>query len=189
MQTTVLTATFSPGQDLEGLAEQPAHPACAATLSDAVGKSSPITFQINRCHLDAPAQEELIFTQSGRAFIKNCRLRDRTGGVDVDVVRSAVLFLYGCADEEELKAHLAAQSLTSVKVRINVRGVLREESGVTRRYIVKVGVTPLNAIVSLRAMRLAVGLSNVSNDGVLAAPADRMLAGGYAWSGTPAGFW
>ena len=79
LDTKELTATFSPGQDLPALVEHEAHPTCAAALSDAVGKSSPVIFQINRCHLDAPVQEELIFTQSGRAFIKNCRLRDRTG--------------------------------------------------------------------------------------------------------------
>jgi len=54
--------------------------------------------------LGAPLQEELLVTQDDSLFIKNCRLRDRTGGVDVDVVASAVSALYGCSGEEEMRA-------------------------------------------------------------------------------------
>ena len=136
-----LTPTFTPGQDLLTLVLEEAHPTCAAALADANGHVGPITFQINRCMLGVPMQEELIFAQSGRPFIKNCRLRDPTGGVDVDVVSSAVVVLFGCADEEALKAQASAQSLTSVKARVNARGVLRDESGVTRRHVVQVELT------------------------------------------------
>ena len=80
-----LTATFAPGQDVHAAMEDVAHPTCAVALADAV-VDRPVTFQINRCMLDAPLQEELLVTQSGRLFIKSCRLRDRTGGVDVDVL-------------------------------------------------------------------------------------------------------
>ena len=175
LQTKLLTASFTPGQDLEGLVQGEAHPTCAVALADAVASTSPITFQINRCMLEVPMQPELILSQSGRPFIKNCRLRDRTGGVDVDVVRSAVLFFYGCTSEEKLQEHIAAQSLTSVQTRVNVRGVIRAEAGVTRRYVVLVENTPLTGVVSMSAMHLVLGLSKISADGVLAAPAERLV--------------
>lgn len=134
LHTQTLTATFTPGRDILATMEEVAHPTCAAALADAVVDQS-VTFQINRCMLDAPLQEELLVTQDDRLFIKNCRLRDRTGGVDVDVVASAVPALYGCSTEEELRAQFGAQSLTSIKVRFNARGVLRVEDGITKRYV------------------------------------------------------
>ena len=60
------------------------------------------------------------------------------GGVEVDIVASAVPALYGCKTEAELKEQLAAQSLTSVKTRMNARGVLRLENGVAKRYVMEV---------------------------------------------------
>ena len=174
LQTETLTATFTPGLNVLATMEEVAHPTCAAALADAVVDQS-VTFQINRCFLDAPLQEELLLTQDNRLFIKSCRLRDRTGGVDVDVVASAVPALYGCSEEEQLRAQLGAQSLTSTRVRVNARGVLRVESGVTRRYVAQVEPAPLQAVVSMTAMRLSLGLSHVTDDVVLATPVGRLL--------------
>ena len=169
-----LTATFAPGQDVLAAMEDVAHPTCAVALADAVVER-PVTFQINRCMLDAPLQEELLVTQSGRLFIKGCRLRDRTGGVDVDVLGSAVPALFGCSGEEELRRQLGAQSLTSTKVRMNARGLLRVESGSIRRYVTTVEPSPLRATVSMTAMCLSLGLSKAADDAVLAVPANRLL--------------
>ena len=72
-------------------------------------------------------------------------------------------------------AHLDAQSLTGVKERLNVRGVLREENGATRRYIVEVGVAPLTAVVSMTAARLCRGLSAVTADVALPVPVGRVV--------------
>ena len=80
LTTQTLTATFSPGESVAQCMSEDAQPTCAAALADATGFPDPVTFQINRCMLDVPLQEELIVTQSGRFFIKSCRLRDRTGG-------------------------------------------------------------------------------------------------------------
>ena len=57
---------------------------------------------------------------------------------------------------------------------MNVRGVLRQEGSVTRRYIVKVAPSDLEATVSPTAMRLSLGLSSVAGDVVLPAPAGRV---------------
>ena len=174
LHVQTLTATFAPGQDVLATMEDVAHPTCAVALADAVVER-PVTFQINRCMLDAPLQEELLVTQSGRLFIKGCRLRDRTGGVDVDVLGSAVPALFGCSGEEELRKQLGAQSLTSTKVRMNARGLVRVESGAIRRYVATVEPSPLRANVSMTAMRLSLGLSKVADDAVLAVPANRLL--------------
>ena len=175
LATETLTPTFAPGQDLATLVEGEAHPTCAAALGDAVCLAGPITFQINRCLLDPPLQEELLYTRDGRLFIRNCRLRDGTGGVDVDVVSSAVPAIYDCASEAEVKEQIGAQSLTSTKMRVNARGVLRNESGAQRKYIVKLEFSPMGAVVSMTAMRLSLGLSTVSDDVVLPAPASRIF--------------
>ena len=175
MATETLTATFTPGLDLAPLAEGEAHPTCAKALTDAIGQAEPKVFQINRAMMDPPLQGELIYSQDGRPFIKNCRLRDRTGGADVDVVRGAVPALYGCASEADLKRQLEAQSLTSCKKRMNVRGVIRVEAGITKKYVVKVEKSPLDAVVSSNAMQQSLGLSTLSDDVVVPAPADRVL--------------
>ena len=173
--TETLTATFTPGQDLELLASGEAHPTCAKALADAVGQAEAKVFQINRAMMDPPLQEELIYSQDGRPFIKNCRLRDRTGGADVDVVRSAVPALYGCTSEADVQTQLSAQSLTSSKMRMNIRGVIRVENGFTKKYIVDVEKSPLEAVVSMNAMQQSLGLSTVSDGVVVAAPADRVF--------------
>ncbi len=58
---------------------------------------------------------------------------------------------------------------------MNVRGVVREESGFTKKYIVKVEKSPLEAVISMKAMHQALGLSTVSDDVVASAPAERVL--------------
>ena len=176
METEVLTATFTPGQSLVTLAEGEAHPTCCKALADAVGQPGAKVFQINRALLDPPLQGELIHTQDGRFFIKSCRARDRTGSVDVDITSDAVPVLYDCANEAELEQHLTAQTLSGSKCRMNIRGVMREENGITKRYIVKAEKTPLSAVVSMQAMKQCLGLSTISEDVVMPCGADRLLS-------------
>ena len=176
LDTQMLTATFTPGQNVQATMEDNAFPTCAAALSDAVGMpDEPRTFQINRCLLDAPGQVDLILTQDDRLFISKCRLRDRTGGVDVDVLSTAVPALYEHSTEAALRAQFGTESLTSTKNRVNARGLLRVENGVTKRYIASVETTPLQAKPSVTAMRLSLGLSNVVEDAVLAVPVNRLM--------------
>ena len=112
----VLTAQFAPvGRGMEECMHDAAHPTCAAALADAFARAGAITFQINRCVVDAPLQEELLYTKDGRLFLRNCRLRAGTGGVDVDVVSDAAATLYGCTNAEEVLAQPGTQSLTGVK--------------------------------------------------------------------------
>ena len=78
--TQPLTAKFQSAESVVKCMSVDAQPTCAVALADATGFPEAVTFQINRCMLDVPLQEELIVTQDGRFFIKSCRLRDRTGG-------------------------------------------------------------------------------------------------------------
>ena len=93
----------------------------------------------------------------------------------VDVVGIAVPSLYGCKTEAELRDHLAAQSLASLKTRVNARGVLRVENGITKKCVAEVEPTPFEAVVSMTVMQVSLGLSQVSDDVVLPVPAIRLL--------------
>ena len=91
------------------------------------------------------------------------------------MVTTAAPALYDRTSPDEVAAKLAAQSLTGAKHRFNVRGVLREENGAAKRYIVDVGITHLDAVVSVSATRLCCGLSVVTGDVVLPVPVGRIL--------------
>ena len=57
-----LTAIFSPGLGLSEWVAGGALPTCAVALGEAVAKGAPIAFQINRCILEPPLEEDLIFS-------------------------------------------------------------------------------------------------------------------------------
>ena len=177
LSAEVLTAQWVPssGSGLASAMEAAAHSTCAVALADAIGHLQPITFQINRCLLDAPLQRDAMYTQDGRLFLRNCRLRDATGGVDVDVVTDAAPTLYDCSTPDQVAAQLDAQSLTGAKHRFNIRGILRQENGVAKRYIMEVAMAPLDAVVSTSALRMCCGLSVVSGDVVLPVPVSRIV--------------
>ena len=125
--------------------------------------------------MDAPLQEELLYTQGGRLFISGCRLRDASGCVGVDAVTTAAPAFYGCETADDVAAHIRTKSLASTKKSLNVRGILRDERGTTKRYVVLVATTPLDAVVSTSAMRLLCGLSAVTGDVVIPAPATHVV--------------
>ena len=93
----------------------------------------------------------------------------------VGVVASAVPALYGCKTEAELRDQLGAQSLTSLKTRVNARGVLRVENSATKKYVTEVEPTPFEAVDSMTVMQVSLGLSQVSDDVVLPVPAMWLL--------------
>ena len=95
--------------------------------------------------------------------------------MDVEVVGNAMPALYGCNDEEEVEVALTAATLTSRLERVNARGVLRSENNVVKIYIAKITPSPLVVTISAQAMRLTLGLSEIAGDGVLAAPAERVV--------------
>ena len=70
---------------------------------------------------------------------------------------------------------LADDKLSPRMERVNIRGVMRSgESGGIKTYIGKITDSPHDAVVSGEAMRASLGLSEVTSDVVMAAPAERV---------------
>ena len=115
-----------------------------------------------------------MLTQDGQRRYASCRLRNWTGGTDVEVVGDAMPVLYGCNDKDEVMAMLQAGTLTPQLRCVNARGVMKCENNVVKTYIAKITPSPLIVTISGHAMRLTLGLSDIVGDVVLAAPADRV---------------
>ena len=82
--------------------------------------------------------------------------------------------LYGCEDEESVVAALDWGSLSSQLIRVNARGILKTENNATKVYIAQITRSPSAIIVSGRAMRSTLGLTELAGDTVIEAPADRI---------------
>ena len=170
---TKLTTVFTPSNpllptDCESL------PTCAAALANPPKLSEDRVIQVNRCLIDIPTRAEQMFTQDGKRLYSSCRLRDWSGAVDVDLVSEAMLTLYGCKTQEEVREALATRTLKVKLSRVNVRGILRPTDTGSKTLIGQIEESPLDAPVSAKAMRAMLGLSEVSGEVVLAAPAGRV---------------
>ena len=170
---TKLTTVFTPSNpllptDCESL------PTCAAALANSPKLSEDRVIQVNRCLIDIPTREEQMFTQDGKRLYSSCRLRDWSGAVDVDLVSEAMLTLYGCKTQEEVREALATGALKVTLSRVNARGTLRPTDTGSKTLIGQIEESPLDAPVSAKAMRAMLGLSEVSGEVVLAAPAGRV---------------
>jgi len=170
-----LTAIFSPSGPLLPV-ESSAVPTCAAALASAARSTvaSERVFQINRCTIDVPIREDQILTKDGKRLYANCRLRDWSGCVDVELVSEPMLTMYGLSSQEEVLKALTDQSLTVNLSRFNARGVLRPQESGMKAFIAQVQESPLDANVSGRAMKDMLGLATVTGDIVLPAPATRV---------------
>ena len=170
---TKLTTVFTPSNpllptDCESL------PTCAAALANPPKLSEDRVIQVNRCLIEIPTREEQMFTQDGKRLYSSCRLRDWSGAVDVDLVSEAMLTLYGCKTQEEVREALAKRALKVKLSRVNARGILRPTDTGSKTLIGQIEESPLDAPVSSKAMRAMLGLSEVSGEVVLAAPAGRV---------------
>ena len=170
---TKLTTVFTPSNpllptDCESL------PTCAAALANPPKLSEDRVIQVNRCLIDIPTREEQMFTQDGKRLYSSCRLRDWSGAVDVDLVSEAMLTLYGCKTQEEVREALETRALKVKLSRVNARGILRPTDTGSKTLIGQIEESPLDAPVSAKAMRAMLGLSEVSGEVVLAAPAGRV---------------
>jgi hypothetical protein len=167
----LLTAQFTPTSAPIDTAGD-AYPTCAAALEAANGCIDDKLFQMNYGIMDAPTCAEDIKTKDGRFFVR-CQFRDRTGCVEVFVIAVAVPALYNCKDEAELWTKSANGELECVKVRVNVRGVMRSEGSDVKKYIGEIVESPLMTTASPLAMRAAVGLAEIIGGIVIPAPAQR----------------
>jgi len=170
-----LTAIFSPSGPLLPV-ESSAVPTCAAALASAAKSTvaSERVFQINRCTIDVPIRQDQILTKDGKRLYANCRLRDWSGCVEVEMVSEPMLTMYGLSNQEEVLKALADQSLTVNLSRFNARGVLKPQESGMKAFIAQVQESPLDANVSGKAMKDMLGLATVTGDIVLPAPATRV---------------
>ena len=170
---TKLTTVFTPSNPLLPT-DCESMPTCAAALANPPKLSEDRVIQVNRCLIDIPTRAEQMFTQDGKRLYSSCRLRDWSGAVDVDLVSEAMLTLYGCKTQEEVREVLATRALKVKLSRVNVRGILRPTDTGSKTLIGQIEESPLDAPVSAKAMRAMLGLSEVSGEVVLAAPAGRV---------------
>ena len=168
----LLTAEFSAGPMLAP--ESEAFPTSIAALADAPVLEQPRIIQVNRVVIQPPVRGDQLLTQDNRLYCQ-ARIRDFTGGHDVEVVETAVPELFGLTSKEEVMEHLNAGTLKPNLARVNARGILKMANGTMKIYIAKISESPLGAKVSAEAMRLSVGLSSIAGDVVMAVPADRVL--------------
>ena len=168
----LLTAEFSAGPMLAPDSE--AFPTSVAALADAPVLEQPRIIQVNRAVIQPPVRGDQLLTQDNRLYCQ-ARLRDFTGGLDVEVVESAVPELFGLTSKDEVMEHVNAGTLKPILSRVNARGILKMANGTMKTYIAKISESPLGAKVSAEAMRLSVGLSSIAGDVVMAVPVDRVL--------------
>ena len=121
---TKLTTVFTPSGPLLPT-ECESLPTCAAALSNPPKLSEDRAIQVNRCLIDIPTRADQMFTQDGKRLYSSCRLRDWSGAVDVDLVSEAMLALYGCETQEEVREGLSTGNLKVTLSRVNARGILR----------------------------------------------------------------
>ena len=173
LQHRKLTAVYAPSGPLLPLSSL-GLPTCAAALSTAPRLEQECIIQVNRCIIDVPTREDLIFTQDRQRLYSTCKLRDWSGAVDVDLVSEAMLYLYGLSSQDEVVRALADQTLSVNLTRVNARGVLRPTASGVKILIGMVQESPQDAVVSAKAMRDMLGFADVTGDIVLAAPASRV---------------
>jgi len=178
---TTLTTVFSgAGErvDVSGTAT----PTCVVKLAgverDAVISDKDLVFQMNRCLLEASAaSKEEMFTRDGSRLFVRATVRDWTGACEVDVLEEGVPALFGLSDKSEVEARLCQPDMGGMVVqscRVNVRGVIRIVKGVIKKYIANIMPSPLTATISGNALVALRGLSEIGNDVVVVAPADRI---------------
>ena len=171
----VLTAVFSPTaiQPQVEIDQHEAFPTCAAALADVMSCQQEKCFQINHCYLEVSPAD--LFAPDGSVKVVQCRLRDRTGPAEVQLVEAAVPAAFGCKDIAEVKAKAQQGTLQSAQTRVNVRGVLRPEGAVCKKLVAAVGPSPLIVKVSSAALQSMLGLHEIGGDVVIPAPLDRVL--------------
>ena len=153
LETELLTPAFSPTpvQPDVACAQGEAYRTCAAALADATGCWDDKVFQINRCYMHLPLSEEYLFTPEGEPKLGQCRLWDRSGTVEGMVVANAFAPLFGCKDLAEVKDKAQKGTLEVLQTRLNVRGVLRQETIDGQALPVGVGNRSLRVSSELRA--------------------------------------
>jgi hypothetical protein len=83
--------------------------------------------------------------------------------------------VFGLDSKDAVLAAARDGSLATELRRVNVRGILREENGVLKKYVAAIVLTPHTTTISARGMRATLGLADITGDVVQAAPAARLI--------------
>ncbi len=90
----------------------------------------------------------------------------------IDVATRSVFSL----DSKEAVLTAARDQSLAVELRcVNVRGVLRQENGILKKYIAAIVPSPLTTVPSARGMRATLGLAYIAGSIVQAAPVARLI--------------
>ena len=147
---------------------------CAASMAglkpENCSSTDDVVFQVNRALLDFSTERENIFTQDGTRLFAKGTIHDWTGPVQLAVVETAVPKIFGLDTKAEVLAALEQNSLTTVKDRVNLRGVRRLEGNVIRFLVADVVEAPCGASLSMSATRNLLGLADVLGDVAVPAP-------------------
>ena len=170
------TSTFTPQIELVEVQGEALH-SCAAALAE-VPNDMPFLndkrFQLNRCLIEAPISRGAITTEKGDLYIR-ATLHDWSGSVEVEVVEDASVQLFGCKTKSQVLAACDDGTLSTQLKRVNVRGVLRQDTkGKVRKFVAQIKVSPESYTISARAMRSSLGLAQPVTGVVLAAPITRV---------------
>lgn len=170
------TSTFTPQIELVEVQGEALH-SCAAALAE-VPNDMPFLndkrFQLNRCLIEAPISRGAITTEKGDLYIR-ATLHDWSGSVEVEVVEDACVQLFGCKTKSQVLAACDDGTLSTQLKRVNVRGVLRQDTkGKVRKFVAQIKVSPESYTISARAMRSSLGLAQPVTGVVLAAPITRV---------------
>ena len=170
------TSTFTPQIEAVEVQGEALH-SCAAALAEVPNDMSFLNdkkFQLNRCLIEAPISRGAITTEKGDLYIR-ATLHDWSGSVEVEVVEDACVQLFGCTTKSQVLAACDDGTLSTQLKRVNVRGVLRQDTkGKVRKFVAQIKVSPESYTVSCRAMRSALGLAQPVAGVVLAAPITRV---------------
>ena len=170
------TSTFTPQIDPVEVAGEALH-SCAAALAEVPNDMQFLSdkkFQINRCVIEAPISRGAIMSDKGDLYVRAI-MHDWSGAVEVEVVEDAASQLFGCETKSEVLAACDDGTLSTQLKRVNVRGVLRQDTkGKVRKFVAQIKVSPESYTVSCRAMRSALGLAQPVAGVVLAAPITRV---------------
>ena len=176
----IATAQFTGSSAAMDVTDKPAVPVSATALlaipDNASGYPAETVWQLNRATIQAPTLEQDITTKDGKRLWVPVKLHDWTGCTTVNVTDKAAPALYGCADTEEVLTKAKQGKLQVSQSRFNMRGLLRLEDGIMRKYVVEMGPAPKSFTVSSTTLRGCRGLAPVLDDIAQAAPATRVTS-------------
>ena len=126
--------------------------------------------------MTAPVLEQDITSRNGDKLWIRAEVHDWTGSATVYITDKAAPTLYGCETTEEVLQKAKEKALQVQLMRHNMRGLLRLEDGVMRKYVAELLPSPKAFSISSKAMRETRGIAPINSGVAQAAPVDRIVS-------------